>query len=223
LDILCALIARFGNGVTEGRFRVPGEFGKEVPVTHENTTLYAGDRDMFVFLADEQNRIEIPNRRSGKSGSLARGFFLWNSEVGASSIGLGTFLFDYTCFNRIVWGAEQYKEIRIDHYESAPGRWIGELMPALTRYANSSAEPVARAITQAQATRLDDSAAFLTEQFGKHMAARAAEVHFAEEGRPVETLWDAITAVTALARTIRNQDNRVSAERHAGALLDLAA
>ena len=61
---------------------MPGEFGERVTVKKENTTLYASDRDMFVFLADEENRIEIPGRRAGRSGSFARGFFVWNSEVG---------------------------------------------------------------------------------------------------------------------------------------------
>jgi len=43
--------------------RVPGEFGRRVTVTKENTTLYASDRDMFVFLADEENRMSRAARR----------------------------------------------------------------------------------------------------------------------------------------------------------------
>ena len=50
---------------------VPGEFGGRVTVTKDNTTLYASDRDMFVFLADEENRIELPNR----DGRLKPGLF----------------------------------------------------------------------------------------------------------------------------------------------------
>src|SRR5437879_3807568 len=83
-DVADALTSRFGDGLT-GDFRVPGEFGREVTVTKDNTTLYASDRGMFVFLADEKNRIEMPDRRNGRSGSLARGFFVWNSEVGATT------------------------------------------------------------------------------------------------------------------------------------------
>ena len=66
-------------------------------------------------MADEENRITIPNRRNGKSGSLARGFFAWNSEVGSQSIGAAFFGFDYTCSNRIVWGVEDFKEIDCAH------------------------------------------------------------------------------------------------------------
>src|SRR5207302_1489157 len=88
----------------------------------ENTTLFASDRDMFVFLADEDRRIDIPGRRNGSGGSMARGFFVWNSEVGDKTLGLGFFLFDYVCKNRIVWGADQYTEIRIRHTKGAADR-----------------------------------------------------------------------------------------------------
>jgi hypothetical protein len=111
-DIVGGLIRQFGNGV-DGDWRVPGEFGKAVDVNKANTTLYASDRDMFVFLADEANRIEIPNRRDGKTGTMARGFFCWNSETGSATFGVKSFLFDYACRNRIVWGAQEIEEIRI--------------------------------------------------------------------------------------------------------------
>src|ERR1700746_3875468 len=92
-DIVDLLVDRFGDGIS-GQWRVPGEFGQRVPVTKDNTTLFASDRDMFVFLADEENRIELPGRRAGRSGSFARGFFVWNSEVGKTSLGAGLFPFD---------------------------------------------------------------------------------------------------------------------------------
>ena len=44
-DVVDALIDRFGDGVT-GQWRVPGEFGKAVNVTKDNTTLFASDRDI---------------------------------------------------------------------------------------------------------------------------------------------------------------------------------
>src|SRR5438067_8801265 len=116
-DIVDALVERFGDGVS-GHWRVPGEFGHRITVTKENTTLFASDRDMFVFLADEDRRIEVPDRRNG-SGSMARGFFVWNSETGDKTLGLGFFLFDYVCANRIVWGADQYTEVRIRHTKGA--------------------------------------------------------------------------------------------------------
>lgn len=221
-DVVTGLVDRFGDGVN-GRFRVPGEFGKAVTVTKDNTTLFAGDRDMFVFLADEQNRIEMPDRRNGQSGSLARGFFVWNSEVGSSTFGVATFLFDYVCCNRIVWGAKEYRQITIRHTASAPDRWAEELAPALTAYANSSTHSVVKAIADAKAARIDNVDDFLAKRFSRRMVATLQNIHTAEEGRPIETLWDAATAATAHARSITWQDNRVELERQAGDLLDLAA
>lgn len=221
-DVADALVRKFGDGVT-GQWRVPGEFGKPVAVTKANTTLYASDRDMFVFLADEENRLELAGRRDGRSGSLARGFFIWNSEVGASTLGAGFFLYDYVCANRIVWGARDYTEVRIRHTAGAPDRWLEEIEPVLAEYAESSARPVLQTIEAARAKRLDDVDAFLAKRFGKRMVADLKSVHEKEEYRPIRTLWDVTTAVTAMARDLPNQDRRVELEREAGRILDLAA
>jgi hypothetical protein len=223
-DVVEALIHRFGNGV-DGDFVVPGEFGVQVKVNKQNTTLYAGERDMFVFLADEKHRIEMPNRRNGQPGSLARGFFLWNSEVGSTSLGIGTFLFDYACRNRIVWGAQGYDEIRIRHSSGAPDRFIEEVTPALLTYANSSTASVNSAIAAAQAATIEDNIEdFLANRrFSRNQAKAISLVHLAEEDRPIETVWDAVTAITAYAKGVENQDDRVALEREGGKLLSSAS
>lgn len=216
-----ALTDRFGDGIS-GHFRVPGEFGKKVNVTKDNTTLYASDRDMFVFLADEERRIEIPNRRNGQSGSMARGFFVWNSEVGSSTFGIALFLFDYVCCNRIVWGAQDYKEIRIRHTASAADRWIEEVTPAIEAYANSSTATVQDAIQAAQAKKVDDIDAFLKSRFSATQVSSIKAAHMADEQRPMETIWDVSTGITAYARGVQYQDARVELEREAGKILTLA-
>jgi hypothetical protein len=219
-DIVDALVDRFGDGAT-GQWRVPGVFGQAVEVDSQNTTLYAGDRDMFVFLADEANRIELPGRREGRTGSLARGFFVWNSEVGSSTFGLKTFLYDYVCCNRIVWGAHELEEIRIRHTASAPDRFLEEVTPALLAYANSSAGNVSAVLRGAQRSKLDKVDAFLAQRFGPRVADRIKAVHVTEEGRPIETLWDAVTGATAYARSIPWSAERVEMETEAGLILDL--
>ena len=221
-EVVEGLMQRFGDGVS-GDWRVPGEFKQAVTITKENTTLYASDRDMFVFLADEKNRIEIPNRRDGQPGSFARGFYVWNSEVGSATLGLAAFLFDYVCCNRMIWGAEQFQEIRIRHTAGAPDRYLEEVAPVLTAYAQGSSAPVVKLIEDARAKRLDNVDAFLAGRFGKRMVESIKATHAQEEGRPIETLWDVSVAVTAAARAIPNQDRRVDLERQAGEVLALAA
>jgi len=217
--IVEALIRQFGDGVSGDGFRVPGEFGMEVPITRQNTTLYASDRDMFVFLADERNRIEVPNRRDGKTGSLARGFFVWNSEVGDKTFGLAKFLMDFACMNRIIWGGQDYEEITIRHTASAPQRFIEEIAPALESYAKSSTMTVTQAIEDARSKRLDDVDSFLKNRFGARLVDTIKATHQLEEGRPIETVWDAVTGITAYAKSIQHQDARIAVEREAGKLL----
>ena len=55
------------------------------------------------------------------------------------------------------------------------------------------------------------------------MSRELQAVHAAEEDRPIETLWDAATAVTAFAKTIKYQDERVALEKIGGDIIDLAA
>lgn len=222
-EIVRSLMDKFGDGVT-GDFKVPGEFGRDVPVTKANTTIYGSDRDIFIFLADEKNRIEMSDRRDGRSGSLARGFFVWNSEVGSQSIGAAFFLFDYTCSNRIVWGAQEFKEIRLRHTSGAPDRWLEEITPVISAYSEASAAPVERMIKEAQNKRLgDDLDKFLANRFTKAEATSIKAAHEREEGRPIESLWDVATGITAHAKTIGFQDARVAMERQAGKVLDLVA
>jgi hypothetical protein len=218
-DIVDTLVNEFGDGVT-GDWTVPGEFGKRLEnVTQANTTLYASDRDMWVFLADEERRIELPSRRAGKSGSFARGFYISNSEVGARTLTLGTFLFDYVCCNRIIWGATQHSEIKIRHTAAAPHRWLEEVKPVLKVLSEQSPQPMQDALRAAQQEKIKgDITKFLETRFGSS-STKISAIHELEEQRPIETMWDAAVGATAFARGITHQDERVRVERIAGELL----
>ena len=213
-EIVSSLIKRFGNG-TDGEWRVPGEFGKAVTVTKANTTLYASDRDMFVFLANESNRIEWNGRL------LARGFFLWNSEVGSKKFGIACFVFDFVCCNRYVWGAQGYEEFSFRHSSGAPHRFLEQIQPALNKYASGEGKEFVHVLEDAKqhkidAPKLDD---FLATRFGKNLVQPIKAAHLASENRSIENRWDALNAVTLVAQSYHNQDTRVELEREAGKLL----
>lgn len=210
-EIVGSLVTRFGDGLS-GQWRVPGEFGREVTVTKSNTTLFASDRDFFVFLCDERNRIEWNNR------SMARGFFVWNSEVGAATFGLATFLFDFVCCNRLIWGGAEYSELKMRHTVSAPEKFIHEVSPALERYAASSSTGIVAALEDAKRDKLSDVDEFLAKRFSRGLVNKFKAVHELEEQRPIETRYDAINAVTAYAKGIEYQDQRIELEREAGKL-----
>lgn len=224
-EIVEQLIDTYGDGRT-GEFRIPGEFGKQVDITKRNTTLFASDRDMFVFLADEENRVEAPNRRNGEAGQMARGFFVSNSEVGGGTLDVETFLFDYVCMNRIVWGVTGHRSVKIRHTVSAPEKFLQEIAPALKALKNAPTFDITATIAAAKAAKIDNGvAAFLAKRFGvKENAKVVAQVmatHLEEEGRPIETLWDATTGITAAAKAIEWQDERIAMERIGGSILDL--
>jgi len=223
-DVIAQLVARFGDGRT-GQFTVPGEFGRKVEVTKANTTLFASDRDMFVFLADETNKIEVPGRRNGQAGELSRGFFVWNSEVGSQTFGIATFLFDYVCCNRIVWGAQGYEEVTLRHTVSAPDRFLEEVGPAIEAYAHKSNDGIRYAIEQARQAKFEDRETamdWLGKRFTKERATAFNLAHMADEDRPIETLWDVAVGMTAYARGVQHQDTRVDIEREAGKVMALA-
>jgi hypothetical protein len=221
--VTTALVKQFGDGVT-GKFRVPSEFGKlDAPITKQSTTLYGSDRDMWVFLADEVNRIELPNRRNGRTGTLARGFFVSNSEVGASTFILGQFLFDYMCGNHIIWGAEQFQELRIRHTAGAPDKYIEQAAPAILAMSNASSVGMVDMLKAAQAKKVENIDEFLNARFSRSQTSAIKAAHMADEQRPIESLWDVSTGITAYARNIQHVDDRVKLEREAGKVLKLAA
>ena len=79
------------------------------------------------------------------------------------------------------------------------------------------------AIEAARKHKLEDAQAWLANRFTAQAAQRYANAFEADEGRPMETLWDAVTGMTAAARNVTHQDARVTIEREAGKLMDMAA
>lgn len=186
------------------------------------TTLYASDRDVFIFLVDPKNPVEIDGE------VLFRGFYTWNSEVGSSVFGLCTFLYRYVCDNRIIWGATDVKELRIRHTGGAPDRFAYEGEKYLQRYADESTDKLVEGIKAAKnmdvAKTLPESktvADWLQSRgFTKTESKASVDTAVAEEGR-ARSLWDIINGVTAYARSIQNTDDRVALETKAGKLMDL--
>lgn len=220
-----ALVDHFGDGQT-GRFRMPGTFGAQLKpeeYTKENSSIFSSDRDSFVFLTDDANRISMPGRRNGQAGQGSRGFFSWNSEVGSKSIGGACFFYDFMCGNRIIWSVREFKEIRFKHTSGAPEKWLKELIPVIREYANGSAGPIETMLAAAKKQKVQDVQDFLTKRYNKAQAQRFMQVHEREESRPIETLWDVATAISAAAKSVQYTDSRIELEKEAGKVLELVA
>lgn len=224
-----------GNGTGDTRWKVPGVlnwstgiYNPRVDVTKETTTLYASDRDVFLFLVDDLNPIEAGKLPDGSPDLFFRGFFAWNSEVGAKTLGLASFYLRAVCQNRNLFGVENFQEITIRHSKYAAHRFAHEAQPALTRFAESSPRPFIEGIRAARerivARNDEERETFLRKRgFSKADANKIIETVLNEEERKPESLFDFVQGITALARNRSHQDHRLDLENRAGKLLARAA
>jgi hypothetical protein len=223
-----------GNGTGDTRWKVPGAidwstgmYNPFVDITTETTTLYASDRDCFIFLVDDTHPFEIGKLPDGSPDLVFRGVYIQNSETGARSFKLATFWLRGPCQNRILHGVENFKELTIYHSKYGRDRFVREAAPALLAYANSSPTKLLASVQAAKAVTVarddDERRKFLTADamgFSLRRANEMLNAHQREEGRPADTAWDMVNAITAVARTIPHQDERLSLEVNASRLLD---
>ncbi|MFG1316188.1 DUF932 domain-containing protein [Xanthobacter autotrophicus] len=224
-----------GNGTGDTRWKVPGVldwstgiYNPRVDITKDTTTLYASDRDVFLFLVDDLNPIEAGRLPDGSPDLFFRGFYCWNSEVGAKTLGIASFYLRAVCQNRNLWGVEDFEEITIRHSKYAASRFAHQAAPALERFANSSPMPFVNGIKAARerivARSDEDRTEFLRRKgFSKAETQKVIDTVLAEEGRKPESIFDFVQGITAAARDKPHQDARLDLEARAKKLLDRAA
>jgi hypothetical protein len=224
-----------GNGTGDTRWKVPGVldwstgiYNPNVDVSKDTTTLYASDRDVFLFLVDDLNPIEAGKLPNGEPDLFFRGFYCWNSEVGARTLGIASFYLRAVCQNRNLWGVEDFQEISIRHSKFAANRFAHEAAPALEHFAASSPLPFMAGINAARAqivARDDgDRQSFLRKRgFSKAETGKIIDTVLMEEGRPPESIFDFVQGITRVARDKQHQDVRLDMEGKAKKLFELAA
>jgi len=207
----------------DGRWHVPAA-SYAVQNPKRATTLYASDRDVFVFLVDDRNPVAV--QVGGAVRHLFRGFMVWNSEVGHHRFGFMTFLYDFVCDNRMVWGAREVREIQIKHTKNAPERFLREVRPRLREYAEASVVDVEARLERAARMKVggtdEEVLAWLqAHEFTKKEGEALMRAAKAEEGG-ARTVWELVNGGTALARQIPYNDDRVVMEKRASRLLKAA-
>ncbi|MGP4727240.1 DUF932 domain-containing protein [Agrobacterium deltaense] len=234
-ELVSAVMKIAGNGTGDTMWKVPGVLdwatmthNPFIDISKDTTTLYASDRDVFLFLVDDTHPIEAGRLPNGEPDLYFRGFYAWNSEVGSKTLGIASFYLRAVCANRNLWGTENFEEITIRHSKFAAQRFAHEAAPALTSFANSSPAPFIAGIKAARerivARKDDDRESFLRRRgFSKAETGKVIEMVLSEEGRPPESIFDFVQGITALARTKTNQDTRLELEGKAKKLLESAA
>jgi hypothetical protein len=230
-ELVEAVMKIAGDGVGDTRWKVPGVLdwstmmhNPMMAISKETTTLYASDRDVFLFLVDDTHPIEAGRLPNGEPDLYFRGFYCWNSEVGSKTLGMATFYLRAVCMNRNIWGAEGFEEIAIRHSKFAGNRFAHEAAPALERFAEASPAPFLAGIRAARerivAGSDDERETFLRKRgFGKSEAAKIIATVLEEEGRPPESIYDFVQGITAMARSRPHQDARLELEGRAAKLL----
>ena len=234
-ELVAAVMRIAGNGTGDTMWKVPGvlDWGTMthnpfIDITKDTTTLYASDRDVFLFLVDDTHPIEAGRLANGEPDLYFRGFYCWNSEVGSKSLGIASFYLRAVCANRNLGGTENFEEISIRHSKFAAQRFAHEAAPALTNFANSSPEAFVAGIKAARerivARTDEDRGAFLRRRgFSKGETGKIIDSVLREEGRPPESIFDFVQGITALARAKAHQDTRLDLEGKAKKLLEQAA
>ncbi len=230
-ELVAAVMKIAGNGTGDTRWKVPGlldwstmTYNPLVDITKDTTTLYASDRDVFLFLVDDLHPIEAGRLPNGDPDLFFRGFYAWNSEVGSKTLGMASFYLRAVCMNRNIWGAEGFEEISIRHSKFAANRFAHEAAPALENFASSSPAPFMAGIKAARerivARKDEDRESFLRKRgFSRGETEKIIATVLEEEGRPPESIFDFVQGITALARDKPHQDARLDLEGKAAKLL----
>lgn len=207
-----------------------GDFGLQVGVGDliAPAGLYASDHDMFVFLVNENRRID-----DGSGAGMARGFFVINSEVGGTAFKVIRFAYRHVCGNHIVWGANQVEELRIVHRGNADRRFGFQMLAELRKYADESPSLEEGRILAAKQFRIADTSEDLIDRLFKLQVAPKKTIEAAYELARLESdtfrdidprsAWGMSQGMTALAREEVYTDRRAAMERSAGWILQLAS
>lgn len=201
-----------------------GQFGAPL----EPSGLYAGDRDMFAFLIDGGDwRADQPNAGSFDvdGEQFNRGFFVWNSEVGAKSFGWTTFMFDVVCGNHYVWGARDVHTFRTRHAhrQATKGlagfrRYLEVLnedtqdVTTFARAVRAAKERIVAPVTADKVETLDVAFGAFKDKFTRSHVTLALDAMLREEKGVVGSAYDWLAGLTAVARTLPNADDRSALE-----------
>jgi hypothetical protein len=187
--------------------------------------LYRSDRDLFIFMVDDSPRVV----ETGTGRTLARGLFLWNSEVGGRTWGMARFMFDSVCGNHIIWGSSQYAEIRFRHVGNVLQRIDNGILVQVRDYLSRS-ESQDRAIIERAKTHVlgkdrDEVADFL--QIRRKLPKKVIDLALVKSEQNVDSygdprsIWGVVNGLTEVSQLSEYADTRTELDQQAGSLLQL--
>lgn len=185
----------------------------------QKTGLYCGPQDLFLFLTDETDGwTEIEGEQ------FAPGFFVWNSEVGKTTVGIQSFWFQKSCSNHWIFGATDVMTRKRRH-TSGVWRGLSDIQYGIRRLIDRRDERRDRFVVtmrKAMTERFDDSEtaqkAIRKAGFTQKAAKSAVEDAHRQGGL---TFYNVIDSLTRAAQDAAYTDQRTQLDRQAGSLLSL--
>lgn len=228
-EVAEALLHVVGDGVSrDSKWRVPGHNTQggfdPFAATDGKKTLLVSDQNMHVQLIDPHRPIVVGKNRDGSDDVVYRGLQVGNSELGAGTLYVRTFLFRGRCENTLYFGSSSFETETIRHTRGAPERWLRLLQPALTAYMEGDGRGIVEAVTNAKAREIaredEEMVSWLRNRnLSRKQALSVIEAVNREEERPCRTAWDVVQGITAVAREMPFIDDRFEFGRKAEALL----
>lgn len=193
---------------------------------------YRGDRDMFVFMTNGGSIIEDPtlmkawhDGSSQGNGQMYRGIIVRNSEVGAASLSVQTFLFRFVCGNHIIWHADNV-EMKSRRHVGLTTEDAEVMINKALRIADASAakdqQQIAAVAALAYGKDKDDVIARARKDGLTETDATGAYDAAERHNENPRSTWGIVNGITRHSQTYANQDDRTELDNIAGKILQRA-
>lgn len=174
---------------------------------------YRGDRDMFVIMVDGGSIVDDPTLGGfgGSNGTMYRGIIVRNSEVGAATYEMLTFLFRGICGNHNIWGVENASHVRRRHVGKIDQVFETMNQTAIEFFDRPASDDVQR-IKQLAAIELGrDRETVVTAGRGLGLTETQADAAYtsAETHEPnPRSVWGYMQGITRISQESSYQDDR---------------
>ncbi len=195
------------------------------PVRPEASGLYASNRDMFLFLADEENPVEWRPENGGPRAAFYRFLIAANSEVAARKLVYLMGIMEGICGNHLIWGAREVLAVERRHVGD-PAKILEALRQAIAVLRDrGTLHQDLRALEAARTTTFAEDQEKAVERLfpryvTKAIAARAVESAIADFHAPLPlSVWNVVRGLTRVSQEIPYEDRRMEVDQVAGKLL----
>jgi hypothetical protein len=230
-DLRCVTSDRFERVWDEelydtlDRWLLPSGFIPAVPTFNkgldQKPALFRSDRDSFAFFYSTEDPHDA-------FGGLRKGVVVFNSEVGAKSLGYSTFIFREVCGNFLIWGAEGVTERKKRHTSTV--RDLFNEFDRELRTISNQVSPLEYAVIEKAARapfvesgRPEDAAKRLQKEFGipRDLVPEVLEAVHLPENPGDLSVWGVVNGLTSVAKFEPYAEGRVALAATAGGLLSV--